>query len=160
MVDPRDEYRSTGLRVDFGDLAYSGGEIYTYDGEPFTGIGFVDDEKPDTFDEEAFVDGWPHGFSRTVWKDTGITKTEDWFLADFLHGVCRTFRPDGSVETARGVEYGTLLWQASVAPDGTVTELPVDAIDPWMRATYYEPRRERWNFPIPPVGAAADLSRH
>ena len=160
MVDPRDEYKSTGLRIDFGDLDFSGGEVYRYDGELFTGVGFVDDEMPDTFDEEAFVNGWPHGFSRTVWKATGITKSEHWDLADFRHGIQRTFRPDGSVETAEGVEYGWLIWKVSAAPDGTITEHPVNEMSPWSRRTYFEPRKERWNFPIPPVSAATDLSRH
>ncbi|MDA1361674.1 hypothetical protein O1R50_18750 [Glycomyces luteolus] len=148
------------MRIDFADLVFDHGEIWTYEGEPFTGIGFDDEERPDTYDEEAFVNGWPHGFSRTVWKDTGITKTEDWHLADFLHGIRRKFRPDGSVEHAEGVEYGWLIWEVSVAPDGTVTEHPVKEMSPWKRSTYYVPRKERWNFPIPPVNAALDLSQH
>lgn len=48
MVDPRDGYKSTGLRIDFADLVFDHGEIWTYEGEPFTGIGFDDEERPDT----------------------------------------------------------------------------------------------------------------
>jgi antitoxin component YwqK of YwqJK toxin-antitoxin module len=95
------------LRVRDELLDYDEELNYTYEGKPFTGVGY--DEVPGFgISEISYSGGFQEGSARD-WYPSGKLKSETFYKANMRHGSNREFREDGNVVLEEQYEYGVLV---------------------------------------------------
>jgi antitoxin component YwqK of YwqJK toxin-antitoxin module len=118
-----------GLRIRGEELDFDDDQIFHYEGIPFTGVAYYDDEEDGGTSEEEYVDGLRDGGAR-VWYASGALRSEGSFLLGVAHGRHRTFREDGTLESVNVYEFGFCLESSVFDESGNVVErfqLPEDS---------------------------------
>lgn len=135
------------LRVPDDDLDFGPDQVMHYQGVPFTGIAFEDDETG--LSELEYRDGVQDGFTRQWWP-SGLLKTEMPYREGFVHGVVRNFDDTGRLVDESLREYGILLRQTTYDEDGRVVEIRDIRLDPASyRYGALQRYREQLGWPLP-----------
>lgn len=134
-------------------------QVYWRGSERFTGIT-GETNANGNYGFQSFKDGWLDGPSGEVSPD-GDLVVEQWYRTNFLYGITRTFRQDGTLATAVGYEYAYKIWTVRFDRDGTsVLSTEFAELDESARKTLGILRSQ---VPMPPLRGpedAADLDKH
>ena len=96
-------------RVPDSRLHFDADQVFTLDGEPFTGIGYeYEDALGGGLSEISYVDGAQTGPARD-WSPDGVLKVETYFREGSRHGSEREFDDSGAPVAERHYEYGILV---------------------------------------------------
>ena len=134
-------------------------QVYWLGSERFT--GFLGETLPGgNYEFQSYRDGRPDGPSGELSPD-GDLLFEEWYRKNFLYGITRTFRHDGTLATAVGYEYGYAVWNVEFDLDGrTVRSTGYTRFDDSQLKSL---RILRERVPMPPLLGpehAADLNAH
>lgn len=108
------------LRVPAEALDYDGELLFTYRGEPFTGVAF-EDEPGKWLSELSYSDGMQQGPARD-WYPSGKLKSESWYRENTLHGFSREYNEDETVVSEDIYEYGIIIRRTRWDDAGIVTD--------------------------------------
>lgn len=92
-------------------------QVYWHGAERFTGVSGETQPNGD-YEFQTFRDGVLDGPSGEVTPD-GDLVVEKWYRSNFLYGIARTFRQDGTLATAVGYEYAYAVWTVRFDMDGS-----------------------------------------
>ncbi len=134
-------------------------QVYWLGSERFS--GFLGETLPSgNYEFQCYRDGRLDGPSGELSPD-GDLLVEEWYRQNFLYGITRTFRHDGTLATAVGHEYGYAVWTVQFDFDGrTVLSTRYTEFTESQLKTL---RVLRGRVPMPPLlgpGDAADPNRH
>jgi antitoxin component YwqK of YwqJK toxin-antitoxin module len=132
------ESQSGGVRISAEELDFDDDQIFHYQGIPFTGVAYYEDEPDGGTAESAYVDGLLEGMTR-AWYPAGSLKSEEPFYRGVGHGRHRRFREDGSLESEKVYEYGILVEESVFDASGNVLErfeLPTNTPDAALLERY------------------------
>ncbi|MBW3502426.1 toxin-antitoxin system YwqK family antitoxin [Janthinobacterium sp. NKUCC08_JDC] len=97
------------FRIDYEELNPSDDFLVMhYDGKPFTGIAFENDENGVLVTETGFIEGQKNGVSRE-WSNSGDLIREEWFALNSLHGPSREWHDNGSIKIDSLYELGICI---------------------------------------------------
>ncbi|GAA2273228.1 hypothetical protein GCM10009853_028790 [Glycomyces scopariae] len=152
-------YDPVALSVPDDEIGIDDHQVYWHGSEKFT--GFTGEELDSgNYEYQSFKDGWLDGPSGEVTPD-GDLVVEEWYRKNFLYGITRRYRADGTLATAVGYEFGYAVWTVRFDLDGAT-----------VLATEYTSFNEsqlktlsgfRTRVPMPPLPGpeyAADPNRH
>ena len=94
--------------VPYDDLEYQPDGVFLYNGKPFSGIAYENDDAGLRKCVIAFVDGREHGAAQSFFKD-GKLKTETLYDKGRKHGIERAWFDDGNLKIENLFEYGVLM---------------------------------------------------
>lgn len=105
-------------KVPFDELDYDGELSYTYQGHPYTGVSF-EDVPGRWYTEIDLEDGMQTGWARE-WLPSGALKSEAEYRYNVLHGESRKFDDEGHLRSRGQYEFGILVRQEDIDPEGKV----------------------------------------
>ncbi|WP_157489047.1 hypothetical protein [Pseudofrankia sp. DC12] len=108
------------VRVLDSDLDYDSDLVYSYRGQPFTGVGY-DDVPGHGLSEISYVDGRQEGSSRD-WYPSGNLQAETFYKRNMRHGPNREYREDGSIALDEYYEFGVRVSSRTIDENGSVVE--------------------------------------
>ncbi|PRY60432.1 hypothetical protein [Glycomyces artemisiae] len=112
------------------------------------------------YEFQSFKDGLLDGPSGEITPE-GDLVVEEWYRGNFLYGITRKFRQDGTLATAIGYEYGFVVWTVKFDFDGSsVTSTELAEFDETQMKTLGMFRRELPMPPVPGPEYAGDLQKH
>jgi hypothetical protein len=152
-------YDPVALTVPDEEIDIDQNQVYWRGSERFTGVT-GETMYGGNYEFQTFRDGLLDGPSGEVTPD-GDLVVEKWYRSNFLYGITRTFRQDGTLATAVGYEYAYTIWTVRFDLDGS-TVLSTDHAElSESDLTVLSGLRRR--VPLPPLSGpehAADFSRH
>jgi hypothetical protein len=86
-----------GASVDHADLDYDGELIFTYEGQPFSGVAY-EDVPGKWYSEVTYRAGMQEGPARD-WYPSGSLKGESYHHENALHGISREFDETGRLRS-------------------------------------------------------------
>lgn len=108
------------LRINYEELEPSDDYLVMhYDGRPFNGIAFEQDENDELVSETSFTDGQKTGMSRE-WSPSGVLIREQWFVFDALHGVALEWYDNGKPKSDGIYELGVCIKEREYDVNGSV----------------------------------------
>ncbi|RRR98139.1 toxin-antitoxin system YwqK family antitoxin [Glycomyces terrestris] len=152
-------YDPVALSVPDDEIGIDDDQVYWHGSERFT--GFTGETLRDgDYEFQCFRDGVLDGPSGQVTPD-GDLIVEEWYRRNFLHGITRRFRRDGTLATAVAYEYAHPVWTVHFDFDGrTVQSSHTAELSESERKTIAV-LRDEVPLPAPPGPEhAADLNRH
>ncbi len=152
-------YDPVGSAVPEATLDIDDDQEYWLGSEKFT--GFLGETLPSgNYEFASYRDGVLDGPSGELSPD-GDLVLEEWYRRNFLHGITRTFRHDGTLATAVGYEYAYKLWTVRFDFDGrTVLATEGSQLSEPMRQTLEVLRARVAIGPVLGPEFAADFNRH
>lgn len=111
------------VRVHVNDLVdeYPGYTFVTFQGKPFTGLGFETMDDGRTISETTYVDGAETGPYRT-WYLNGQLESEGESRLNRLHGFFKEWHESGQLKAEGLIELGTLIWRKDWDEEGNLIE--------------------------------------
>jgi hypothetical protein len=152
-------YDPVALTVPDEEIDIDQNQVYWHGSERFTGIT-GETMYSGGYEFQSFKDGWLDGPSGEITPD-GDLLVEKWYRSNFLYGITRTFRRDGTLATAVGYEYAYAVWTVRFDLDGS-TVLSTEYAD-FNESQLKTLARLRSSTPLPPLRGpedAADFSKH
>lgn len=91
------------IRVNEDELEYTDELIYTWQGKPFTGIGYEHLRTGERI-EVSYLDGRQTGIARE-WYPDGTLKSEEHYVNGSKHGICQEWFKNGQLKTEAFYEF-------------------------------------------------------
>lgn len=155
----RPAYDPVALAVPEEELELDDDAVYWRGSQRFDGL-FGETLPNGNFEYMSFKNGWRDGPTGEVTPD-GDLVVEEWFRENFLYGITRRFRQDGTLATATGYEFGTVIWTVRFDLDGRTPRSTEFARLSDSQLKTLEVMRA--NVPLPELQGpevAADISKH
>lgn len=153
------DYDPVAETVPEEDVDIDNDEVYWLNGERLN--GFLGETLPNgNYEFISFKDGLRDGPTGEI-TPQGDLVYEERLRKNFLYGITRYFRADGTLARAVGYEYGVEIWTVKFEADGrTVHSSEYLQVSPSSQRTVEIFRRDVPLPPLPGPEAAADLSKH
>jgi len=110
-------YDPVALTVPDEEIDIDQNQVYWRGSERFTGVS-GETQPNGNYEFQSFKNGWPDGPSGQITPD-GDLVVEQWYRSNFLYGITRTFRQDGTLAKAVGYEYAYPIWTVRFDLDGS-----------------------------------------
>ena len=98
-----------------------GSPLYTWEGEPFTGVAFDVDDSGNLISEITYQEGIENGSEKNWYPDGQLesVRNNKW---NRIHGDFKEWYPDGQVKIEGKCELGYVVWRKSWDDAGNLTE--------------------------------------